>query len=338
MLQFDQKILSRAKVLAPVLAALLLAVVALSPHGQDADAYALYTGDAYAEEDALTSPVLLTNSSSQLVSRSDGRDLVLTAGDAVSITYQGETLSTVAQMESVGDLLSRLDIVPSPLEMVAVDFEENAVDIQVSSELIFYDRVSSVTEHETVYRYNDKLPSWSETVIQNGVDGAYTEVYEVVYQDGEETSRQLIDVEETAPTPTIIEKGTIENFASNSEPVASINTNADGSGTITLENGAVLTFNSTKSMKGTAYTSNVGKVGTVTASGTTARVGVIAVDKSVIPLGTKVYIVSNDGAYVYGFAVAEDTGVKGNHVDLFMDTYSQCIQFGSRQCTVYILD
>jgi 3D (Asp-Asp-Asp) domain-containing protein len=263
---------------------------------------------------------------------------VLTAGDAVSITYQGETLSTVAQMESVSDLLTRLDIVPSPLEMVAVDFEEDAVDIQVSSELIFYDRVSSVTEHETVYRYNDQLPSWSENVIQAGADGVYTEVYEVVYQDGEETSRQLIDVEDTEPTTAIIEKGTIENFANNNDPVSSIQTNSDGTGTITLENGQVLTFSSAKSMKGTAYTSNVGKVGTITASGTTARVGVIAVDKKVIPLGTKVYVVSNDGSYIYGFAVAEDTGVKGNHVDLFMDTYSQCIQFGARQCTVYILD
>ena len=49
-------------------------------------------------------------------------------------------------------------------------------------------------------------------------------------------------------------------------------------------------------------------------------------------------MVSNDGAYVYGFAVAEDTGVRGNVIDLYMDTNRECIQFGVRQCTVYILD
>ena len=90
-------------------------------------------------------------------------------------------------------------------------------------------------------------------------------------------------------------------------------------------------------MRGTAYTTG-GSVGTRTASGTTVHVGVVAVDRSVLPLGTKVYVVSNDGMYVYGFAVAEDTGVRGNTIDLYMDTNRECIQFGVRECTVYILD
>ena len=75
-----------------------------------------------------------------------------------------------------------------------------------------------------------------------------------------------------------------------------------------------------------------------TASGTAVHVGVVAVDRNVLPLGTKVYVVSNDGMYNYGFAIAEDTGVRGNSIDLYMDTSSECIQFGVRNCTVYILD
>ena len=142
---------------------------------------------------------------------------------------------------------------------------------------------------------------------------------------------------DTPAEPTIIEKGTRANFANNGDEVSAINTNADGSGTITLDNGQTLTFSSSRTMKGTAYTTG-GKVGTRTASGTQVRVGVVAVDRSVMPLGTKVYVVSNDGSYVYGFAVAEDTGVRGNIIDLYMDTYNECIQFGVRDCTVYILD
>ena len=144
----------------------------------------------------------------------------------------------------------------------------------------------------------------------------------------------MVDVE---PLPTIIERGTIENFANNGDPVSSIVTAEDGSGVITLENGEVLTFSEARTMKGTAYTAGNG-VGTRTASGTTARVGVVAVDRSVMALGTKVYVVSNDGQYVYGFAVAEDTGVRGNTIDLYMDTNKECVQFGVRNCTVYILD
>ncbi len=76
-----------------------------------------------------------------------------------------------------------------------------------------------------------------------------------------------------------------------------------------------------------------------TATGTTARVGAIAVDPKVIPYGTRMYIVSSDGSITYGVATAEDCGgsIKGNRIDLFFDTYYECIQFGVRSCTVYIL-
>ena len=119
--------------------------------------------------------------------------------------------------------------------------------------------------------------------------------------NGEAVARQLIDVIDDEPVPTIIEKGTMENFANNGDAVSNITTNDDGSGVITLENGQTVTFSSKRTMRGTAYTTG-GSVGTRTASGTTVHVGVVAVDRSVLPLGTKVYVVSNDGMYVYGFA------------------------------------
>ena len=52
------------------------------------------------------------------------------------------------------------------------------------------------------------------------------------------------------------------------------------------------------------------------------------------------YIVSDDGQYVYGYCVAEDTGglIKGNRVDLYFDTYDECINFGYRPVTIYVLD
>ena len=89
-------------------------------------------------------------------------------------------------------------------------------------------------------------------------------------------------------------------------------------------------------MTATAYTTGYDGVGTVTASGTAVHVGTVAVDKSVIPLGTRMYIVA--GGIVYGLAVAEDTGVKGSTIDLYYDSYDECIQFGRRSCTVYLLE
>lgn len=341
MFERSKKAASNLKRLIAVAAVPALSVFALSlsPHPSNNDAHALYvvSDEAYARVGELTGDVFLTDGSAGLVSRQDGNALSLTSGRAVTVTYQDLSFSTVSRQETVTELLARLDIRPSPLEMVSVAMLDSGVEISVNSEFVFYEHITSATEHETIYQYNDKLPDWQENILQEGRDGERREVYEVIYQDGEETARQLIDVVETPAEPTVIEKGTRANFANNGDQVSAINTNADGSGTITLDNGQTLTFSSSRTMKGTAYTTG-GKVGTRTASGTQVRVGVVAVDRSVMPLGTKVYVVSNDGSYVYGFAVAEDTGVRGNIIDLYMDSYNECIQFGVRDCTVYILD
>lgn len=59
----------------------------------------------------------------------------------------------------------------------------------------------------------------------------------------------------------------------------------------------------------------------------------IAVDPSVIPLGSKVYV---DG---YGYAIAADTGgaIKGNIIDLYLNTSSECTSWGRRPVNVLIV-
>ena len=60
----------------------------------------------------------------------------------------------------------------------------------------------------------------------------------------------------------------------------------------------------------------------VTASGVSTQVGTtVAVDRSVIPLGTTVYI---EGV---GFRVAQDTGgwVEGKHVDILVKTHNEAL-------------
>ena len=319
---------------------LFILVTALFPTAAKNEAHAMYllTNDSYVSVDHPSVDVFLTDAQAELIAHEDGNDLLITAGLAVTVSYQEETVTTTSEEETVRELLERMRIEPSPLEMVAVEFEEEALYIEISSEFVFYEHINSYTEHEVVYRYAEDKPDWYEAVIQSGSDGVYSEVYEIIYQDGEEVGRHLIDVIDTEPVTAIIEKGTLPNFANNDDAVASITTNADGSGVLTLENGQTVTFNGTRTMKATAYNSEEPGLTNRTASGTTTHVGVVAVDRKVIPLGTKLYIVSDDGYCVYGFAIAEDTGVRGNRVDLYMDSIEECIQFGVRNCTVYILD
>lgn len=89
-------------------------------------------------------------------------------------------------------------------------------------------------------------------------------------------------------------------------------------------------------MQASAYTKSI-EEGThkgITRSGTQVSRGTVAVDPRVIPLGTKVYI---EG---YGHAECLDTGgaIKGNRIDLYMETKEEAFEFGRRQVKVYILD
>ena len=112
-----------------------------------------------------------------------------------------------------------------------------------------------------------------------------------------------------------------------------------GNNTIITASGEVLTYTHTMVVEATAYTKTDAGCDDWTSTGTLARYGAIAVDPSVIPYGTRMYIVSNDGAYVYGIATAEDCGgaIGGARVDLYYDTKEECFAFGRRDCTIYFL-
>lgn len=276
--------------------------------------------------------------SSQLVHLSSGEsgyEMKLTAGQEITVTHDGNTVTAKARNETVADLLDRLHITPSPLEMVAVDLDGDSASLTIASELTYYDQVEEPAAYETVRVANPSLPKGTEKVVQEGANGVRTSIYEVVWSGGQEISRQFVEELESTAVNEVVEYGTA--VASTRAGIASVSKNADGSGTLTLTDGSTLNFSSVKSMTATAYTAGHGGADYTTATGTFVKVGTVAVDKSVIPLGTKLYIVAADGSVVYGTAVAADTGVRGNIVDLYYDTYQQCINFGRRTCNVYIL-
>lgn len=88
----------------------------------------------------------------------------------------------------------------------------------------------------------------------------------------------------------------------------------------------------------TAYSSSGGSG----ASGLGLYCGTVAVNPNVIPYGTRMYITSADGEFVYGFAIATDTGISLMEgvidIDLYFETNEECLLFGKREMQVYILD
>ena len=183
-----------------------------------------------------------------------------------------------------------------------------------------------------------RLPKGETKVVQQGIDGTRDVVYEVVYADGQFVSRQAVEEKNNTSVAEITYVGTLVERAQSGDTVKSVAYEEDGSGYLLMKSGDSVHFSGSMKVTCTAYTAGYGGVGTRTATGTTVHVGTVAVDKKVIPLGTEMFIVGSTG-YTYGNAVAEDTGVRGAAVDLYMNTYQECKQFGlQRNSTVYFLD
>lgn len=190
------------------------------------------------------------------------------------------------------------------------------------------------TGFETRICYNPTLPEGEEVILVPGVSGVLEHRDWVEYTNGEETNRENIEtVQVQEAVSQIVAVGTGTQLGENG------NIPSVGDGFLVTAAGEVLNFHKVDEFKATAYTKTDTGCSDITATGTSVRVGVIAVDPKVIPYGTEVFIVSNDGDYVYGVARAEDCGgdIKNKRIDLYFDTTAECFQFGVRNCTVYFL-
>ena len=189
--------------------------------------------------------------------------------------------------------------------------------------------VETVIPFEKVVNRNKDLDKGLSNEVQKGQNGLKKTDYKKIYINGELDSTTIVNEEIISEAiPQIVEKGTKEKVivstsrgATNYRKVITMNATAYD-----------LSYESTGKRPGDKYYG-------ITASGTKARPGVVAVDPRVIPLGTKLYIESTDGTKDYGFAIAEDKGgaIKGNKIDLFFETANQVRNFGRRNVKVYIL-
>lgn len=236
------------------------------------------------------------------------------------------------------------------------------------------DRIIKSGEHLVVYKEEKTLvtvereePFKNETIKVNtlnpgerriqqfGVMGKYRDYYEIIRRGGEEIGRTLVKTEEINPPVTqILAIGPNYVAPKKTTQVASaqagVNTGtaATTAAGLTISRSKSFAYKTSYVMIATAYDLSYASTGKtpgmpgygITASGTQARVGAVAVDPKVIPLGTKLYIEYADGSGGYGYATAEDTGsaIKGYRIDLFFNTYQECINFGRKRVIVYVLE
>lgn len=266
----------------------------------------------------------------------DGNELTIDRAFTVSVTVDGEVREVRMTSGTVGDALERAGVDMAGYRLVNAQFSDAAsdgLDICLVSAVTY----NEYTETEpipcqTQVQYTTALAKGCVKILQPGSDGQIVRTYRETLEDGVVVSRVVLSETRTEPTPRIQQVGTQLGVAMSPAPRA-----------IALDAaGQPVNYSQVFTGTCTAYTNDRGLAGTHTSTGRVAAVGVVAVDPRIIPYGSELYIVSADGSYVYGYAIAGDTGgaARAGRIvaDLFMNTYEECILFGRRPMNVYVLN
>ena len=249
---------------------------------------------------------------------------------SVTLTYMGETKTCMTTKNTVAEFLEEQGISTDGDDYVSVALDSK-VDEGMEVTVILYDNHNVTVQEEVAYRTieqeNPGLAAGQRNVLQAGQVGINEFEYNIQYENGIEIARTLVR-ETTLSTPTeeIVEYGPENVWQLGVVPAS-----------------APTRYSKVETFQATAYDASPADNGIwagKTSTGMPLVYGVVAVDPRVIPYGTKMYIESVDGKYVYGYAIAGDCGgaIKGNRVDLFFPSRSTCYNFGRRDVRIYFLD
>ena len=246
----------------------------------------------------------------------NGLEIQINRAKPITIISDGKEYEIITATKKVGDIIREAGIALGNIDKV-LPYRES--DIGNNKDI----RIIRVTEEKVdkeekieyaIQRLPTKELDKGETkVVQRGETGLRNKEIKVTYEDGKETRREIIKEEVIIkPRDEIIQVGVND--------------------TITTSRGNTR-FEKAMIVTATAYCYGEPGVNNTTSVGARLKRGVIAVDPKVIPYYTKLYVPG------YGFGQALDTGgaIKGNKIDLAMDTKAETIKYGRRKIKIYIL-
>ncbi len=244
---------------------------------------------------------------------SEGSRVEIKRAHRVQLTADRETVEFYSSAETVGDVLRERKVALNGQDMVSPSAGERigaGTEIRVVRVRTETEEVMSPIAHEVRRVPNHEMARGISRTVSRGQNGEEIQTWSVTYHDDQVVSRSIIDRKTVVkPVEAVVHTGTGQTVSRGGENIR---------------------FREAMDAIATAYT----HTGYNTASGTKPHYGVVAVDPRVIPLGTRLYV---DG---YGHATALDTGsvIKGNRIDVFLESESEARRWGVRTVRVYILD
>jgi len=231
--------------------------------------------------------------------------VVKVVADGVSREVYTTPVSVQEAVALAGITLGEKDILqPQTTEMVVPQQEIEV--IRVTEKVVSEDEAMPYQVERTT---DPTLEKGLTRTLVSGKNGLARNTLRITYYNGQEAKRELLKIETlSTPRNKVVAMGNITSVS---------------------RGGQRLDFSEARYMEASAYT----YTGHSTSTGQEPAVGMVAVDPSVIPLGTKLYI---EG---YGYAFAADTGgsIRGDRVDLFMEEHAQCANWGRKTVKIYIL-
>ena len=303
-------------------------------------------------------------------------EIKVVRGVKIYLTCDGETKAVYVPQGKVSDALEYVGYRLTAEDSLNVDenaLVEKGMSVNVDKILTRTTTATRKIEPKVIVEPCDTLPLGEKKVKQEGKEGTAEVTYKEKYVNGvlegkDEVSNKILTnaVDRIVLIGTKEEKSelTVKKLSneiadtdsdSGFEDENSFKSNAENNyfeedyeddfedetnseETSGIDSGLGFTYSNVIVGSCTAYTELDG----ITAIGTIPRVGTVAVNPNVIPYGTRLYICSADGSYVYGYAVAEDTGTAAMAgdiiVDLYMNSEEECVAFGRQNLCVYILD
>ncbi|MGE7767870.1 ubiquitin-like domain-containing protein [Peribacillus sp. NPDC096540] len=230
------------------------------------------------------------------------------------------TSATVADfLKQQGVKLNDLDRVePGLVEKVEAKNTVNVIRIEKVTDV-----VEEPVDFAVITKKDDSLSKGKENIVKEGKDGLISKKYEVVKENGKEVKRKLLSEKVVnKKQDKVITVGTKTTVAQASRGVSNVNSTS----------GKEIYVSST------AYTASCKGCSGVTSTGVDLKSNpgakIIAVDPSVIPMGSKVYV---EG---YGYAVAADKGgaIKGNRIDVFFSSKNDAYRWGVKKVKIRVLN
>lgn len=243
----------------------------------------------------------------------DGLVVHITKAFPIDILVDGKHTEYVSTPVFVKDVLAQTSVELQPLDRVEPELEV-LVDRPSQIRIVRVNQEEVTAEQTIPYRLEQRgdnnLEKGLRRIVSRGRNGLERYTMRITYEDGVEVNRELLSQEVVRPPVNqIVAMGTIDQVS---------------------RGGLNFRFKEAHQMLATAYT----HTGRNTASGVYPEVGTVAVDTSVIPMGSRLYV---EG---YGFAKAADRGgaIVGERIDVFMETKEEARRWGKRYVKVYILE